>query len=470
MKLSRRQALGLGAVGFAGISCAPIAKRFAADLPADLKLPDYDVEPTLKLVNRLTFGPTPGEVKRVATLGFSGYLGEQLAANQPEPHHLTAQLTRLDALRMDAHEMQELPMELVLSQLQQAAILRAAHSPNQLRERMVEFWSDHFNVYGRKGSAAFQKGPDETRVIREHALGNFGDLLDASAHSPAMLAYLDNQLNQKGVPNENYARELLELHTLGVHGGYTQQDVQEVARCFTGWTLENRFLHPKGKFRFDPERHDDGSKRVLGHLIPAGGGASDGKQVLAILASHQSTATFICRKLARFFLGLEDGPVVNSMSERFRATQGDIKSVLRVMFTDKNIQAARPVQKRPFDFMVSALRAVGAQTDGGRGIQTHLDKMGMPLYQWPMPDGYPVKTEAWTGTLLARWNFATSLSSGAIPGTGMDAKKLEERSGGELAEVVLNSRTLARRINDLNLTGQESIITACLASPEFQWR
>ncbi|MBC8066402.1 MAG: DUF1800 domain-containing protein [Chlorobia bacterium] len=471
MKLSRRQLLGLGMTGAAVAGCAPIARRLAADLPADVSLPKGDVEPTLRLVNRLSFGSTPGEVSRVKALGRQAYLDQQLNPTDDEPAHLTVQLYRLDAYRMDSHEMEELPIDLVLMQLQQGTILRATYSPHQLRERLIEFWSDHFNIYARKGSSAFRKGVDDTNVIRKHALGNFKDLVSGSAHSPAMLAYLDNQVNVKGVANENYARELMELHTLGVHGGYTQRDVQEVARCFTGWGIENRFMRPKGKFVFNSERHDDGEKVVLGNRIAPLGGEKDGERVIELLALHPNTAKFICTKMCRYFLGHTESKVVDQMAKVYLANRGEIKPVVAEMFSEANLAEAPPVQKRPFDYMISALRATGAQTDGGRALQEHLDRMGMPLYQWPMPDGYPVKSEAWTGTLLARWNFAAAMARNEISGTVVDIKKLEERSKGDLASVLTGSSERARLVakhvpaNDLT-----KLATACLASPDFQWR
>lgn len=471
MKLSRRELLNVGALAAVAAGCAPTARRFAADIPQDLTPPPGEIEPTLRLVNRLSFGPKPGELSIVRTLGQEAYLEQQLSADLPEPVDLTMQLYRLDALRMDSHEMEELPLELVLSQLQQAAILRAVYSPNQLRERMIEFWSDHFNIYGRKGSAAFQKGTDDAQVIRANALGNFRDLLLSSARSPAMLAYLDNQVNVSGVANENYARELMELHTLGVGGGYSQRDVQEVARCFTGWGIEDRFLRAKGKFRFDAERHDDGPKSFLGVKLAAGGGIKDGERVIDLLAAHPKTASFICGKLCRHFLGHNDPPVVKELAQAFLEGRGEIRPVLRNLFSPKNLDQSRPVLKRPFDFVVSALRASAAQSDGGKPLQLHLEKMGMPLFQWPMPDGYPVNQEAWTGTLLARWNFAFNLANSRIPGTDIDIVKLDRRSQGSLASVLLGSKAAAYRIRKLvPADSLEHLATACFACPEFQWR
>lgn len=469
MKLNRREMLGLTAVAAGTLAgCAPIARKLAADLPEDVSLPTGNVEPTLRLVNRVSFGPTPGELARVKALGHAAYLNEQLDPADDEPLALQVQLQRLDAYRMDSAEMEELPIDLILMQLQQGVLLRATYSPHQLRERMVEFWSDHFNIYARKGSSAFRKGTDDLQVIRKHALGGFADLLAASAHSPAMLAYLDNQVNVKGVANENYARELMELHTLGVHGGYSQADVQQVARCFTGWGIENRFLRPKGKFVFDPEKHDDGPKEVLGHSIAAGGGQADGDAVLQILANHPNTARFVCTKLCRYFLGHAEEPVIASLSATFLKSKGEIKPVLQSMFSQENLEKSPPVQKRPFDYVVSALRATGAQSDCGKAVQGHLEKMGMSIYQWPMPDGYPVKPEAWTGTLLARWNLAAALAHGDLGGTVVDLPKIEKRSR-EFAQALLGSPQV-KHIETAAGTDLASIATACLASPDFQWR
>ena len=189
----------------------------------------------------------------------------------------------------------------LIGALRQSAILRAVYSRRQLQERMVEFWSDHFNIYAFKGQGPQFKVVDDHETIRAHALGKFRDLLGASARSAAMLGYLDNTSNRKGVPNENYARELMELHTLGVHGGYTQRDVKEVARCLTGWTTEKHWH--RGRFLFDPDAHDNGAKQVLGLTIAPGGGVTDGERVLDMLAGHPSTARHLARKLCVHFLG-----------------------------------------------------------------------------------------------------------------------------------------------------------------------
>jgi hypothetical protein len=225
-------------------------------------------------------------------MGREAFVDEQLhPTDASEPQILTLRLRGMvgEARDSGAWDLQDLPERDVLRQLSQAALLRAVYSHWQLRERLVDLWTNHFNIYARKNRGAYYTPTDQANVIRAHALGTFPDLLRASARSPAMLGYLDNEANRKGVPNENYARELLELHTLGVNGGYTQRDVREVARCLTGWTIEDRFLRRRGTFRFAAERHDNGEKIVLGHRIPAGGGEGDGERVLDIVCAHPST-------------------------------------------------------------------------------------------------------------------------------------------------------------------------------------
>jgi uncharacterized protein (DUF1800 family) len=432
---------------------------------------------------------------RVAALGPSSYVEEQLYPDSEEPLAVTARLRGLEAMEVSAGEVGDLRKEEILRQMQMAAIVYAVYSPHQLRERMVDFWTNHFNIFAHKGLGAFLKPTDELKVIRANALGRFPDLLRASAHSPAMLSYLDNQVSRRGIPNENYARELMELHTLGVHGGYTQKDVQEVARCFTGWTVEEGFLKPRGRFKFDPDLHDDSPKEVLGHTIPAGLGKRQGDMVLDILARHPSTARFIASKLCRYFLGEAAESWIERTAQTYLQTNGDIKAMLRPILLSQELVASAPIMKRPFDFMISALRALNADTDGGKPLQEHLARMGQPLYQWPMPDGYPDRTAAWTGSLLARWNFGLALVNGAIAGTTADIPAILRVAKAQtnvqraqtLAEVVLARRADSQAMQPLcqslraymdrapvSADGSDSLqretAALALASPLFQWR
>lgn len=488
MKLSRRELFGLGA-GAAALGalggCERLLRRTADRAIPASALPKVSLPPLVRFLNRATFGPSPGQVAAVEKLGKEVWLDQQLQQAHEEPWDLLVRLNQLDVLQLGSDDLLALPEEHVMRQLQRAAILRAVYSPNQVRERAVDFWTNHFNVYARKGRAAFRKGVDETKVVREHALGKFKDMLWASAHSPAMLVFLDNQRNDLKAPNENYAREIMELHTLGVHGGYTQKDVQEVARCFTGWSVERRFLRPKGSFRFIDELHDQGEKVVLGHKIPANGGIKDGERVLEILASHPSTAKFLATKLCIYYVGSAPGRLIESVARTYETTGGDIQAMLRqILLSDELIQAD-PIMKRPFDLVISSLRAFAAQTSADGAVLDTLARMGQPLFQWPMPDGYPVETEAWTGTMMARWNFAYALTHGGVGDTRIDFEAvLKSNPQARPAELLASlapcvgpstpeGKALIRRLELalMNRQGQAPFAAAlCLATPEFQWR
>jgi len=467
--------MAAGAASLAGCSrmVNEVARR---ELPTDLRLPP-NPEPTARLLGRVGFGPRPGELSEVAAIGPGTWVHQQLAPDASDDPALMLQLAQFEALSEDAAELRDDPDWNVTQQLSAAAILRATYSRWPLRERMVDLWTNHFNIYADKARGAFRKPTDDLKVIRTHALGTFPEMLAASAKSPAMLTYLDNQLNDRRHPNENYARELMELHTLGVHGGYTQRDVMNVARCFTGWTVENRFLRPRGTFRFDADQHDDGEKLVLGHVITSGGGVSDGEEVLAILGAHPSTARFIASKLTRTFLGKTEGPWVDRLANIYLQTKGDIPSMLEPLLTSDDLVNGEPIPKRPFDFLVSALRVTGAATDG-IGVQAYLDRMGQPLFSWPMPDGYPDRAAAWTGSMLGRWNFAHDLTHGAAPGAGVNASELLASTHADPARaavIVVLSRptgsddpvldTLRSSKGDAN-----GLLALALSSPEFQYR
>lgn len=434
--------------------------------------------PDRRLLDRIAFGPTTVEWARLAELGWEAYVAEQLRADRDEPWVLQAKLGRLDVVRLDGYELGDLPEPKIMEQLQQAALLRAVYSPNQLRERMVDLWTNHFSIYVPKARGKFLKGRDDLEVIRTHALGRFPELLKASARSPAMLGYLDNQVNRKGVPNENYARELMELHALGVDGGYTQRDVMEVARCFTGWTYEQapplvqmaggKVPVARGRFRFDPALHDDGPKRVLGHAIPAGGGIEDGERVLDILAHHPACARFVARKVARYFVGDVADEVAGAAETAYRSSGGDLREVLRPILASPAITEGPPILKRPFDLVVSALRALYADTDG-RALGGHLREMGQPLHEWPMPDGYPDRTAAWTGTFLARWNFALALAADRIAGTTVEWGALDAAwPGGPGA--VWEQVTGTPAPSDLGPRETRETVALALSAPEYQWR
>ena len=590
----------------AGALPAASAQKMAAAQKAQRLTEEQRV---VHVLNRLGFGPRPGDVERVRKMGVAAYVEEQLRperiddartearlgslptlrmttaelfAKYPQPGQLIRQLQRDGRLPADLSEAYEnrrapeaatpgqmatqggtaterqpapsradggdagpapqvnnqpapggemrreyrqalqefyrekglqLPQR-VTAELQASRVLRAVYSDRQLNEVMVDFWTNHFNVFAGKGADRWLLVSYDRDTIRPHAFGKFKDLLTATAQSPAMLFYLDNfqsvspaagqnrrrgEMNerrprvrrlagslaaerlrgaddqvmtddQRAMPqgqrqdemrgqqrrrrqqqqqpqrmrrgiNENYARELMELHTLGVEGGYTQRDVQEVARAFTGWTIfDPRGLgsisgttnrERAGTFNFNPRLHDDGEKIVLGHKIPAGGGVNDGLMVLDILAKHPSTARFVATKLARRFVADNPPPaLVERVAAAFTRSDGDIRETLRALFASpefNSTEAYRAKIKSPFELAVSAVRALDGETNG-LGIHQWIARMGEPLYMYQAPTGYPDAAERWvnTGALLERINFALALVSNRVPGTRVNVARFNE--------------------------------------------
>jgi uncharacterized protein (DUF1800 family) len=374
------------------------------------------------LLNRIAFGPRLGLIERVQQIGPDRYLEQQLKPlpAEREPDRAKPQTTP-EAAAPAAGEGPDTPPRQILSALQAQKITRAVQSEWQLQEVMTDFWFNHFNVFWGKNADRWLTPAYEDEAIRPHVLGKFHQLLIATAKSPAMLVYLDNHLSSaiRGI-NENYARELMELHTLGVNGGYTQKDVQEVARAFTGWSV--RAPKRGGQFMFRPRMHDDGEKIVLGHKISSGG-MRDGEKVLEILAKHPSTARFISTKLLRKFVA-DDPPasLVTHVAETYNKTDGDIREMLHAIFTSKEFkapEAAGAKTKTPFEYVVSAIRALDGATDGSQPLAQSIARMGQPLYQCQPPTGYPDRGDHWlgTGAVLERLNFAVALTAGRIQGT-----------------------------------------------------
>ncbi|HKX26796.1 MAG TPA: DUF1800 domain-containing protein [Blastocatellia bacterium] len=353
-----------------------------------------------------------------------------------------------------------------LRELQQTKLLRAIFSEKQLSEVMVDFWFNHFNVYAGKDQIRWSVTTYERDAIRPHALGKFKDLLVAVAQSPAMLHYLDNYLSQAEPPvknrpapgnsetsatpapatrrpglNENYARELMELHTLGVDGGYTQQDVIELARCFTGWTVTPA---PNAAFIFRPKMHDRGEKTVLGTKIAAGGGIEDGLRMLELLAAHPSTARFVSRKLCQRFVA--DAPpesLVNRAAEIFKQTNGEIREVVRAILTSPEFYAPayyRDKIKSPLELAASAIRATGATTDAAQPLIQWVTRMGEPFYLCQPPTGYSEESIQWlsNATLLERMNFALALVNNKIGGTRVEVSRLVTSDAGRNRDKLLD--------------------------------
>ena len=495
MTLSRRDFLKLSALVTASTalsSCAPAYayRRLAGNLPA---VPWTPLSPSDFLaLNRITFGPRVEERAHFSEIGLQAYIEEQLAFDSINDFDCQLQLNPFKTLEMDANELEGISNQLfenydrekVPNELRQATLLRQLYSKRQLYEVMVEFWSDHFNIYIEKGNCFYLKTVDDREVIRKNALGSFRDLVWASAHSPAMLVYLDNQANEKSHPNENYARELMELHTLGINGGYTQQDVMELARCLTGWTVKEHFW--LGDFVFKEDLHDTGTKQVLDMTI-ANSGIKDAEQVIEMLVSHPSAARFIVTKLTHRFIADEPPQeIIEKAMQTFLNTHGEIKSVLRVILLD-GLSRAQSKYKRPANFVLSALRILNVETDGA-AIHDHLLRMGQSYFNWPTPDGYPDRSEAWQGNLMPRWQFAFELIRDEIKGTKTGLKALMDVSaadslpeevdavsslllGAPLASVTRDE--LIDSVMSAGATPEETLqilVAGIIASPAFQWR
>jgi uncharacterized protein (DUF1800 family) len=429
------------------------------------------------------------------------------------------------------------PPQRLLQDLQGQKIVRAVSSERQLQEVMTDFWFNHFNVDWRKGQDKQLTTEYEIDAIRPHVLGKFKDLVLATAKSPAMLFYLDNaqssspdtkspamqrleqlqrqramtfnpralaridqqimnvqqRIAQAKSPNarkpginENYARELMELHTLGVDGGYTQKDVQEVARAFTGWTIDKPRID--AEFTFREPMHDKGEKTVLGHHINAGG-VRDGEEVIDILVHHPSTAHFIATKLVRRFVSDEPpASLVNRVAAVYMKTDGDIPEMLRTIFLSDEFnspEAYRAKTKSPFELAVSSIRALNGTTNGAPRLAQEIGRMGEPLYQYQAPTGYPDRASQWmtSGSLVERLNFGVALSANRIPGTTVDltafvdgnntAEHVVDRAVQLLLGGEVSPQTRKILIDQVRSSGEPPVTKAVamvLGSPEFQKR
>jgi uncharacterized protein (DUF1800 family) len=457
-------------------------------------------------LNRTSFGPTREEVQKVSRLGVSAYLEEQLHPERISDTFVEEKLGSLKTMRLSSRELIELyppPRQaggqpemmgaqqmqgprVVIQELQQARLLRAVHSRRQLYEVMVDFWSNHFNIFAAKGADRWLSTSYDRDTIRPHALGRFQDLLLATTQSPAMLFYLDNWLSARPNPavarlapnnprrglNENYARELMELHTLGVDGGYSQKDVQEVARCFTGWTI--RQPRKEGTFHFEPRIHDSGEKIVLDTRIPPGGGIEDGIRVIELLSRHPSTARFISLKLARRFIA-DDPPMalVNKAAAAFSDSDGDIPTVLRTLIDSPEFFAPETYQakvKKPLEFVASALRATGVDVQLSHQLVRYLGRMGEPLFLAQPPTGYPDVGASWTSPdmLLTRINFATDLIANRIPGSRLSREAMGNKDS--FARLIAPDSLSTTTRSALAETEGSQALALLMAAPEFQRR
>ncbi|HYY52335.1 MAG TPA: DUF1800 domain-containing protein [Myxococcales bacterium] len=482
------------------------------------------------LLARTTFGARSEDREHAQSVGIAAFVEEQLHSERLDDTLLEQRLQRFDLLRegpdalvrqlVEQRQMRKRaamleeappppdggePQETMrsgslkrdaISQLAQAKLMRAVYSRRQLQEVMTDFWFNHFNVFAGKQEEAALLPDYEQKVIRAHALGSFPDLLVATAHSPAMLIYLDNwrsavprpRAKQNRGINENYARELLELHTLGVEGGYTQQDVVEVARCFTGWTVAEPRTNPH--FVFRPGMHDFGAKVVLGRFIPPGRGEEDATQVLNILAAHPATARFIALKLARRFVSDEPpDALVDRIAVTYLRTAGDIRSMLRTIFESPEFwsrSALRAKVRSPLELVAASLRGLDAAVDDPQALAKAVARIGEPLYAAQAPTGYPDRAQTWltSGALLARIDFGLQLANGQVPGTRLDlvplkaatAEETVDKAAARLGATELSEKTRASILDELRRSpAPPDLVPAravglLLGAPELQRR
>jgi hypothetical protein len=534
--LLRRRGYGALVVVLAGCASLPGGgpDRKQATTRGDLS----ETEAVAHVLSRLTFGARPGDAERVREVGIENWIDGQLhpetiadsamlVALKPVkvwtvpvaemPAAVAAGTPRLvvpaiprppanapDSVRARiAQEQQKLLANLVLvrpggsSPFFAGKIIRAQTSERQLSEVMADFWENHFSVYTAKMPSPASLAEWSREQLRPRVLGKFRDLLGAVAHSPAMLFYLDNHLSRNGALNENYARELMELHTLGVDGGYTQQDVIEVARALTGWTLKaaepfraNAPPPPSRAFTFDLSMHDPGPKRVLGRQMPAGRGIEDGEEVLDIVARHPSTARFIATKLARRFVSDSPPPaLIERAAATFLKSDGDIAEVMRTIVTSPEFfsrDALRAKIKTPFEFVVSMRRALNVPVDTTVATAQSMTTMGQPMFGRQTPDGWPDIASAWinSGALMNRILFSADVAEGRAPTTSAAAwpgwallrDAAPEKQVDGVVSMLLGG-IVSQQTRKVMLTGSATgeprlreIVAIALGSPEFQRR
>jgi len=431
--------------------------------------------------------------ERCTLIGSLNEYGQEVAVTELTPSQRTQVFNALPARVRRNILMLNSAQQVVNHDLWEGKVLRAIHGRRQLLEVLVDFWYNHFNVYLDKGADRYLIPSYERDSIRPFVLGNFRTLLGATARSPAMLFYLDNYLSAAPARdvskrlerslNENYARELLELHTLGVNGGYTQDDVIEVARCFTGWTIAP--LRRGSGFAYNDQVHDQGDKVVLGIKIPGGGGVKEGEAVLDILARHPSTARFISTKLAQRFVAGDPPPaLIVRMAKAFQETGGDISATMMSMIRSEEFWAAANYYdkiKTPLELVVSAARATGSTVKNGFALANEIAQLGQPLYRKLEPTGYSNVGSAWlnTSSLFARINFASSLALDKIPGVTIRRELFSTISSGAaaLGDSKISARFLREirtaRVAASGLVDESNATPAMIAglvigSPEFQ--
>jgi len=510
----------------------------ARDTPRPAAL---DEATTVHVLNRLTFGPTAASVRDLRAQGLAAWLDRQLRPERIDDAQLEQRLAGMRTLSMSPQALAETiylpalqrrrarqqagaaeapgdramadgprpgrgiadrprPEREVLLELTTQKLLRATASERQVEAVLLDFWFNHFNVFAGKGPVRQYVAEYERTAIQPHVLGSFRAMLGAVAGSPAMLFYLDNWQSSvervagptrptgKARPaglNENYARELLELHTLGVDGGYSQQDIGEVARAFTGWTI--RLPRRGGEALFDPRRHDSGARTVLGQAIPAGGGRAAGERVLDLLARHPATARHIATKLAtRFVSDTPPEALIARVAQRFQQTNGDLRETVRALVLSPEFVAPAHRQakvKTPFEFVTSALRALDADVTHGGALGGQLRTFGMAPYFAQPPTGFSDRSDAWTngGALLQRMTLAVALTQGRVRGVEVPALPVVTPPGDGGADRLAAARALGQALafRDLSVKtletvsrgrGSAEMAALVLGAPEFQRR
>jgi uncharacterized protein (DUF1800 family) len=498
---SRRDFLIAGAIAAAAIAPRP---AFAQGVPKSRRIsvrpqkpptpvaqsfsvipPPYEwASAPLRLTRRVTNGLTAADVAAVQNLGYQEYLNLQVHPEEIDDSVSESNVAAMwPLLSQTPAQLFAANSSTVQEQLQEATIYRSAFSSRQLYQRMVEFWSDHFNIY--VGKVGYLKAIDDRDVIRANAFGTFPQLLYASSHSPAMLAYLDQSSSRAGAPNQNYAREVMELHTLGVNGGYTQTDVAELSRVLTGWTLTGT-----GTFVFNPALHDWGQKTVLGVTIPAASpavgaaGVQEGELIMAMLANHPSTMQFISTKMLQWLLTPEpSAEQVNAIADVYAATGGDITLMVRAILNEGWVSTAPAKFKRPFHFLVSSLRATNPTVASVTALNGQLNFLGQGLFDWQTPDGYPDTVDYWSGNIVPRWQYANTLANyntaatvklntaPYLAGTTDAAISLIQANffGGELPVATRSSLLAYLNGGTFNDTRVRETIGLAIGAAEFQW-
>ena len=421
--------MALAGSAMAASGCSVIGKQMAVQkLPADVHIAaGATPDPLWRLLNRGGYGPRPGDVAKAREMGFEQWLDWQL---QPDDIPDTAAdliVSGLSLYNTDINYMLGFDPDDGYRDLIWATIARQLYSERQLFEAMVEFWSDHFTIYAKTNQKIiFFKIIDDREVIRPNALGNFRQLLHASVRSPAMLIYLNNVRNFADHPNENYARELMELHTLGVFGGYDQDDVMNVARILSGLTVKQKGLSP-GQTTFRNQHHDDEEKVVIGQSYPAGMGEQEIATLVDFLVDQPATADHIATKLVRRFVA-DDPPadLIAEVARVFRETDGEIRPMLRTIFLSEAFKTAPPKLKRPVHYIVSSLRALNLNARLSRDLYSRFEGMGQVPFMWPTPDGYPDVADAWASNQLNRWNYASDLVNDSLGGVSFDPADLAQ--------------------------------------------